>query len=261
MRILAAIILVSTVSSGVFAQATGTSAKPKLQKAALAPAKKPPITRTVETQLSGFTSQDADQLYARLALQETRAQRSWYVRGAISRTVTKNGSTSSVITSKLDSRLEHSAGAKSYSVWTGVLSGRDRDYSTKQNDQRSGYEFLSYGYGRQLGAKAKGDIGLGVLKVWDDETSTRPSVVFSVRGRHPLNKSLTFESDTLLIQPLDALRSTKIDSDLALAHELAPGLSLRLGWSLNNLIRSIHNNREWDSIVRLSISYRRTSTK
>ena len=137
-RVLPVIVFVLTAQACVWGQVTEPPAQKKAQKvaapgaktaqkAALLPAKRPLVTRTVETQLSGFSSQDADQLYARLALQETRAERSWYVRGALSRTVTKNGSTSSVVTSKLDSRLEHATSPKSYSVWTGVLSRRARD--------------------------------------------------------------------------------------------------------------------------------------
>lgn len=254
-RTVFAIILMFLLSTSLGAQVVAPG------KAPLKP-KKPALTRTVETQLSGFTSQDADQLYARLSLQEEKLKQNWYIRGAMSRTVTKNiTSNSHVITSKLDSRLEHITRPAAYTVWTGVLSRRDRNYPGAKRDRRSGYEFLSYGFGRQLSPKTKADMGVGLLRVWDEDEGTKPSVMLSVRGRHPLSRKFAFESDTIIIQPMDAVRSTKVDSDLALVHELAPGLSLRFGWSLNNLIRSVHMDREWDSILRLSISYRRTSTR
>lgn len=250
-----AIVFIFLFSTSVEAQVAAPSkARPE--------PKKPAFTRTVVTQLSGFTSQDADQLYARLSLQEEKPKQNWYIRGAMSRTVTKNVNANSyVITSKLDSRLEHITTPEAYTVCTGVLSRRDRDYAGSKRDRRSGYGFLSYGFGRQLSPKTKADAGMGLLKVWDGDEGTKPALMVSVRGRHPLSKSLAFESDTIVIQPMDAVRSTRVDSDLALVHELSPGLSLRLGWSLNNLVRSVHMDREWDSIVRLSISYRRTSTR
>ncbi len=222
---------------------------------------KPSVTRTLDTQLSGFTSQDAEQLFARLALQETRKKQNWFVRGSLAKTKTINGkSTASVLTSRLDSRLEHMTSPNSYTVLTGVLSRRDRNYS-KRKDQESGYQFMSYGVGKPLGPKAKGDIGLGFIEIFEESRGISPSAMVSLRGSRPLGKTLTLESDLLVLQPLTRIRDTKIDSEIGLAHALSPGLSLRLTWSLNNLVRSINTNREWDSGIRVSISYRHTSTK
>ena len=258
-RIFALIFGLIFIPMSLFAQTT-TAPKPKQQ----APKpKRIPITRTFDTQLSGFTSQDADQLYARLSMQENRDSRSWYIRGSISRTATKNGNTENhVSTTKLDSRYEHATSKEGYNVWTGVLSRRDRDPGGKKKSKQSGYESISYGIGRQMGPKAKGDIGLGLLDVYNDEDGTAPAVMCSIRGRHPLSKKLTLESDILALQPTDRLRNTKVDSDLGLAYELAPGFYLRLGWAANNLIEPVRNtSREWDSVIRLSISLRRTTTR
>lgn len=231
-----------------------TAPKPKSAKP-----KKPPITRTFETQLSGFTSEDADALFARLSMQETRAPKNWYIRGSFNRTATKNGTSSHVTTQRFDSRLEHMRPDKEYTVWTGVLSRRDRQVGGRLPNT-SGYHFLSYGFGRQLDPKTKGDIGLGLLDVYDEEGGTGPAVIASVRVKKPLSKTLSLDGDTLILQPMARLDSTKVDSDLGLSHELAPGLALRLSWSVNNLIRPIRSSHEWDSIMRLSITYRRTST-
>lgn len=233
------------------AQKTQTSsAKPK----------KPRGTRTIETQVSGFTSQDADQLYLRVSLSEKRNQRDWFVRGAYIRTVAKSGNTSwHVTTQKVDSRLENSKPDNGFSVWTAVLSRRDRNRVSKNQPKKSGYHLLSYGVGKQLGTKMKGDVGLGFLEDYDNGTGTKPVLVASLRGRHSLNPKLALESDILLLQSMEKFRATKVDSDISLVHEFAPGLSLRLGWSVNNLIRSVRGSREWDSILRLVIGYRHTS--
>ena len=230
-----------------------TAPKPKVPKP-----KKPPITRTFETQLSGFTSEDADALYGRLTLQETRAPKNWYIRGAFNRTATKNGVNNHVTTQRFDSRLEHARPNNGYTVWTGVLSRRDRHVGKTPNV--SGYHILSYGFGKQLDPKTKADVGLGLLDVYDEPGGSRPALVASIRAKRPLSKSFSLDADTLVFQPLDRLSATKADSDLGLYHELAPGLGLRLSWSVTNLIRPIRSSHEWDSIIRLSISYRRTST-
>ena len=220
--------------------------------------KKPPITRTFETQLSGFTSEDAESLFARLSMQETRAPQNWYIRGSFNRTATKNGVSSRVTTQRFDTRIEHMRPRKDYTVWTGVLSRRDRHVGKRDNT--SGYHFLSYGFGRQLDPKTKGDIGLGLLDVYDEPGGAEPALIASIRVKKPLAKKLSLDCDTLILQPTGRLGSTKVDSDLGLSHELAPGLALRLGWSVTNLIRPVRSSHEWDSIIRLSISYRRTST-
>lgn len=230
-----------------------TAPKPKPAKP-----KKPPITRTFETQLSGFTSEDADALFARLSIQEIRAPKSWYIRGSFNRTATRNGTSSYVTTQRFDSRLEHMRPSKEYTVWTGVLSRRDRHVGSRVPNT-SGYHFLSYGFGRQFDPKTKGDIGFGLLDVYDEPGGSEPAMIASVRVKKPLSKTLSLDGDTLILQPMSKLSSTKVDSDLGLSHELAPGLALRLGWSVNNLIRPIRSSHEWDSIIRLSITYRRTS--
>ena len=257
-RCYAVCIAVFLVGTSAYSQTTippkpaVTAPKPKTARV-----KKPPITRTFETQLSGFLSEDSEALFARLSMQEIRAPQNWYVRGSFNRTETRNGSSSHVTTQRFDSRLEHMRPNKEYTVWTGVLSRRDRHIGINANT--SGYHFLSYGFGRQLDPKTKGDIGLGLLDVYDEEGGTKPALMTSIRIKKPLSKSLSLDGDTLVLQPLDKLSSTKVDSDLGLAHELSPGLALRLSWSATNLIRPIRSSHEWDSIIRLSISYRRTS--
>jgi hypothetical protein len=222
----------------------------------------PALTRIVETQLSGFTSQDAGQLYTRISLQETRKRQNWYIRGALSLTETKSGkSRTDVTTGKIDSRLERITSPQSYMVVTGVLSSRGRNPASKNYPKQSGYQFLSYGLGRTFGPKAKGDIGLGVLQVSEDGSGFAPALMCAVRGTRPISKMLSWESDILVLQPVGNLADTKIDSEIGLIHDLSPGLSLRLIWTLNNLVRSINSNREWDSGVRVSISYRHTTTK
>ena len=115
-----------------------------------------------------------------------------------SRTATKNGNTENhVSTTKVDSPYKHTTSKEGYNVWTGVLSRRDRDPGGKKKSKQSGYEVFSYGTGRQMGPKAKGDIGLGLLDVYNDEDGTAPAVMCSIRGRHPLSKKLTLESDIL----------------------------------------------------------------
>jgi len=276
-RILLAIIVFSIALSSAYAQTVGPADdwSAVLISALQAPAastaksgpksakqKKPSVTRTIETQLSGFTSEDADQLYARLRLEEKSARKSWYVRGLFSRTATKHSSRKvHVTTQKLDSRLERVTAPQRYTVWTGVLSRRDRDYAIKTYPRRSGYHFLSYGFGKQLDAKTKGDIGLGVLEIYDENDGTKPALVLSIRGKRPLSKNVTFDGDILAFQPTDRLRSTKVDSDLGLSYKLGEGLSLRLSWSATNLIRPVRSSREWDSVVRLSVSFRRTTTR
>lgn len=275
--ILAAVLVFVIASSVSAAPANSTAStkpaiKPSTSLAQKSPAQKltasapksvrQPIVRTVETQLSGFTSQDAEQFYTRLSLQETRKSQNWYIRGALSRTETRNGSShSEVMTSKLDSRLQHMISPNVYSVVTGVLSRRDRNPSSKTYPRDSGYQFISYGYGRPLGPKANGDIGLGLLQVFDDGGSAKPALMCAVRGTHSISRVLSWESDVLVFQPMDSLSDMKIDSEVGLVHDLSPGLSLRFTWTLNNLIRSVNSNREWDSGARVSISYRHTTTK
>ncbi len=224
--------------------------------------KKPSITRTFDTQLSGFTSKDADQFYLRMSLSEKKSRRNWLIRGAYIRTATKSANTSShVTTQRIDSRLEYTQQDGDYTVWTGVLSRRDRDKVSKKQPRKSGYHLFSYGLGKQFGPKMKGDFGVGFLEDYDNGTGTKPTFVASIRGRHALSPKLVLESDILLLQPVGRSSSTKVDSDISLVHEFAPGLSVRLGWSANNLIRSIRGSREWDSILRLVVGYRHTSTR
>lgn len=222
----------------------------------------PSITRIVETQLSGFASQDAGQLYTRISLQETRKTQNWYIRGSLSVTEARSGTyRSNVTTGKIDSRLERTTSPQSFMVVTGVLSSRGRNPAGKKYPKQSGYQFLSYGYGRTFGPKAKGDIGLGVLQILEDGSGFAPALMCAVRGRSPISKALSWESDVLVLQPVGNLADTKIDSEIGLIHDLSPGLSLRLIWTLNNLVRSINSSREWDSGVRLSISYRHVTAK
>ncbi len=237
-------------------------AKPTTAPAKPAPkpaAKKPAITRTIDAQLSGFTSQDADSLYARLAMDEKKNDRTWYVRGSVNTTATNVKRPTHVLTYRLDSRLEQMRNKSDYTVLTAVTSARDRGSSTGKI-RKSGYEFLSYGIGKQFDTKTKGDIGIGLLNVRDEDTGLQPSLVAAIRGRRPLSSKLALTMDILVIQPMSTLRSTKTDSDLGLAYELAPGFFLRLDWQATNLIRSAISLREWDSVLRLSFSFRRTST-
>lgn len=223
--------------------------------------KKPTVTRTIDVQLSGLTTEYADQIYARLSLQEKQARRDLYLRGSYSHTATESGTWKvDVVTTRLDSRVERIRAGDRYNVWIGVMNRRDRDLTPTTTEQ-TGYHFLSYGVGKHLDIRNKGDIGLGLLTLYDNGRSTRPAVGCSIIGRRPLSKRLTLDSQILALQPLDRLHSTKVDSEIGLSYELTQGFSLRLGWSANNLVRPVRGTREWDSIIRLTVSFRRTTTR
>ena len=250
-------------------KATSNTASPKANtstpesasaRAKPATQKKPAVTRTAETQLSGFTSQDADHIYARLAVQEKKGSHDWFIRASYSQTATKDGSKSHVNTMKVDSRYERRKSNDRYDVWTGVVSRLDRQTGRRQ-PRRSGYHLLSYGFGKMISPRFKGDLGLGLMEDYDVSGGSKPVLVGTLRGRHPLNPKLDLESEVLVLQPVETFRSTKVDSDIALVHQFAPGLSLRLGWSVNNLIRPVRGSHEWDSVLRLVIAYRHTRTR
>lgn len=255
----------STITDTTLKTIKSTTAPVSKPKPEEPPAKKPaakPITRTIETQLSGFTSQDADQLYARVSFREQRENQEWYIRGSHSRTGTKYvSSRTDVTTQRFDSRLETINDSNEYRVVTGVLYKRTRERGGNVT-QRMGYHLLSYGSGRHLDSLTKADIGLGLLELYDRGKGTQPIFMASIRGKRPLTEKLTFDADLFGIQTLNSPHEAKLDADLAVSYSFAPGLSLRLGWSVNNLVRSVrHVDKEWDSLVRLSISYRKTVKK
>jgi len=250
------------VQAPVLAQ-TGKPASPAAPSATAKPAapKKPTVTRTIEAQLSGLATEYSDQIYARLSMQESRKPRNWYLRGSYSQTATESGVWKvNVATTRLDCRVERTRPNDRYNVLIGVMNRRDRDL-TPTSTERTGYHFLSYGVGKQLDIRNKGDIGLGLLTLYDDGDTAKPAVGCSIIGKRPLSKKLTLDSQILALQPLDRLRSTKVDSEIGLSYELTQGFSLRLGWSGNNLVRPIRGTKVWDSIVRLTISFRRTTTR
>jgi len=223
--------------------------------------KKPTVMRTIDVQLSGLTTEYADQIYARLSLQEKQARRDLYLRGSYSHTATESGAWKvNVTTTRLDGRVERIRAGDRYNVWIGVMNRRDRDL-TRTSTEQTGYRFLSYGVGKHLDIRNKGDIGLGLLTLYDDGDTAKPAVGCSIIGRRPLSKKLTLDSQILALQPVDRLRSTKVDSEIGLSYELTQGFSLRLGWSANNLVRPVRGTREWDSIIRLTVSFRRTTTR
>lgn len=214
--------------------------------------------RTVEAQLSGLTTNYSDQIYARLSLQEEGKSRRWYLRGTYNRTTTDSGSSETrVITSRADFRHETLTDSGAYQVWSAVLSRRDRDKA--RGVERSGYQFTSYGVGKQLNARNKGDIGLGFLHKYDNGGQTEPVVYCSVIGTGYLRKKLATDGRILVLQPIDSLHSTRLDGEIGVSYELTDGLAVRLSWSANNLIRPVQGDREWDSVVRLTFSYQHTS--
>lgn len=239
----------------------GASNQSSSTNATAAKKSKPKSTRTIEAQLSGFTSQYADQIYARVAYQEQHPGRDWYVRGSYSRTATGSGKSSAEVdTIRLDLRHETPRDNGQYNIITGVVNRRVNDYVSKK-DRESGYHLFSYGIGKQLDARNKGDIGLGLLETYDSKDGTRPAIVCSILGKRPLNNKLTLDSYILALQPLDRLRSTRLDSDIGLSYALADGLAVRLSWSANNLVKPIRGDYEWDSIIRLTVSFKRVSTR
>jgi len=253
-----------TMQSSALGQTSGPApggSGAAVSKAKPATPKKPVTTRTIEAQLSGLTTEYADQIYARLSLQKTQDRRLRYLRGTYSHTATESGSWKvNVITSRFDCRVEQPRPTDRYNVWIGVMNRRDRDLRPGVTE-RTGYNFLSYGVGKQLDARNKGDIGLGLLTLYDDGDTSKPAVGCSVLGKRPLSKKFTLDSQILALQPLDRLRSTKVDSEIGLSYELTQGFSLRLSWSTNNLVRPIRGTKEWDSITRLTVSFRRTTTR
>ncbi|MBP6964455.1 MAG: hypothetical protein KBC96_08620 [Armatimonadetes bacterium] len=248
--VLLALLSLAAVSRVSAAEQAAPKAAPK--------PKAPAVTRTLDAQVSGFTSQDADNIYARLAMEEKKDGRTWYVKGSHSRTQTKATRYYTVSTTKLDSRLERALSERDFSVLTAVVSTRDRSYySSSPND--SGYEFASYGVGRRLDANMRGDLGLGLLRVRDDDDGFRPALVAALRGSRPLSDKLTLTADTMLLQPVGEADSTKLDSDIGFSYQMAPGFYLRLNWQATNLIRSAYSLSEWDSVWRLSIAFRQTT--
>lgn len=237
---------------------TSTTTKSSSSAAKTSATKKPKLTRTIDTQVSGYTSQDSDSIYGRLSVEEKRDGKTWYARGSVTRTSTHVTRTSHVLTYRLDSRHERMRNAEEYNVFTAVVSTRDRNSSTRV--RKSGYQLVSYGTGKQWDPKTKGEIGLGLVNVRDEDTGVQAAIVAGLRASRPLSTKLTLNSDFLAIQPIDELRSTKLDSDIGLAYQMSPGFYLRLGWQATNLIRSAYTYKEWDSTVRLSISWRRTTT-
>lgn len=259
-------------SPAIFAQAapaaapavkTDSAAQPAVPAAPVkAPAKPkmPPVTRAFETQISGFASDYADQLFGRLSFQEKKGGKDWFIRGSLSRTATESGSSKThVTTTRLDFRDEQARRAGRYDVFAGVMSERERDLSSTRSE-RSGYHSLSYGIGKKFDARNRGDIGIGVLNIYDEDDGTKPALSCSIIGRRPLNSKLSVDAHILAFQPLDKLSDTKVDSEVGLSYDVSPEISLRFGWSANNLVRPIRGAKEWDSVLRFTISFRRTTT-
>lgn len=211
-----------------------------------------PVTTTIGVQVSGTDVQYAKVLYAGLSVQQARGPDNWYLRGYYygSYAPTYDG-----YITRLDYRNENVKIKGRYDVWTGILS--EYNYTDP-----IGYYFLSYGTGKQFDARNKGEIGIGMLSVYNSSEGDKPAVSFSITGSKPISKNLTFDARILALQPVDKLSDTKLDSDLGLSYALTQGLSLRLGWTANNFAQNLYiAGEKWTSNVQLMISFNKTTTR
>ena len=100
-----------------------------------------------------------------------------------------------------------------------------------------------------------------MLTIYDDGEAAKPALNCSIIASKPLSKSLTFDARILALQPMDKLSDTKVDSEIGLSYALTQGLSLRLSWSANNVLRNVSAEKDWTSNKRLTLSFNKTTTR
>lgn len=260
-RSLSLVLLLLAILSCSTAYSQGTGTNPATSSGSEGGEKpKTPITRTIDTQLSAYTTEYAEQLYLRLLYQEKGGDADWHLRGSFIRTATVSGSSRKyVTTTKIDYRREHprSNTKSDYDVWAGVMNRRDRDLTV--GSEKSGYHFFSYGVGKQLDTRNRGDIGIGILETYDDGRGTRPALSCSVIARRPIAEKLSLDGQILVLQPLNDFGSTKVDSEAGMTYDLSQGFSVRLNYSANNVVKPLRGDTMWDTMLRLTFAYRHTS--
>lgn len=216
---------------------------------------------TLELEMTGVTSTASDLAFARVRLEQSNPERAWTLRTGYTLSSSKTYSSSGVAnenpvtTFLLDTRYLDNSG-KSF-LFTGAAANlRFRDQDTRRYPRRSGYVLLNAGAGVRLNPQTDGDVGLGVMSIYDQDGETiAPALSSRIRARVPVGKRLTFDALATGMWPLtDGL---KLDSDLTLNYRLSTELFLRLGWSANNLVVPVKGAGDWDLTTRLSLLYKR----
>lgn len=216
---------------------------------------------SLELELTGATSTASDLAFARVRLEQANAVRAWTLRTGYTLSASKTYRASGevldnpVSTFLLDTRYVNNHG----STFTFAGAGanlRFRDEDTRRYPKRSGYVLLNGGIGQKLNAVTEGDIGLGLISVYDDDgQQVDPALTSRLRARVPFGARLTLDAQATGMLPFS--QGFKVDSDTTLNYRLTEGLFMRLGFSANNLVIPVRGAGDWDLTTRLSLLYKR----
>lgn len=221
------------------------------------PPKPPKRVLRSEAEVSALTSETSDQFYTRLNLRQTGGPSTWFLRAGYSTTKTRTYShektyETDVSTYTLDGQYRTDQ-SRAYRFVSASAKIRDRSPYTITYGDKTGYYLLSGGYGTNLLPGLDGELALGHVATYDEETDSKMTVVSSLRWTNEITDSMSWAGHAYLIQPFSG--DVLIDSRTDLTYKFTPALSLRFTYVANNLVQPIRTRSGWDRSFRVSLVF------
>ncbi|MCE5321778.1 hypothetical protein LLG46_00520 [bacterium] len=261
MKTIAVFVVLFVLSPCYADQAKQSSATPapKSTSQPKSAAKSTKSSLRTEAELSGFSSDVSDQFYSRINVTNVAAPRKWWIKAGYgfnqSRTYSQTKIyKTNVFTYNLDTEYRHD-GKNGYKFISGLLNIKyPSSYKNLPHDV-SGYYMFSVGRGKTLSPGIECEVALAQVTVHKQTVDRHIGIVYALRSKTPLNPSTTIDSDMHFIDPLTS--RSLMDSRINMTYKLTKTLSMRLTYTVNNIVGTALYRSDWDKSVRAALVFSR----
>lgn len=246
---------VSQTSSKAVKSSNTKSSKPAK---VVTKSQKKPSLRT-EAEFSGFSSDVSDQLYGRINITGINTGKKWWIKAGHgftqSRTYNKDKiNKTNVFTYNLDTEYRRD-GKNGYSFVSSLINTKYPSVYKNIHDDVSGYYMLSAGHGKTLSPGVECEAALAYITVHKDTIERHIGIVYALRLKTPLSSSTTLDSDMHFVDPLT--NNGFVDSRVNLTYKLTQALSMRLTYTVNNILGTALYRSDWDKSARVMLVFSR----
>lgn len=222
-----------------------------------------PRTIYSSVSLNALTAETYDQIYNSIYHTETSRYRKLKLTGSFGKTMIRSFIGDTVLRTKVaaytfDTQYRKDL-KKSYRFVSANGSITSIIPGSSAYPSPSGYYSIAVGVGRRIAPNIDGEVGLGHVKVYTQDVETKLTPVYAMRMTRQLSSTLKLNSDIQIINPFES--ESLIDSHVDMNYQLTKSIGLTLSYKLNNITAPYTTHTGWDKVLRMLVTFSRSTTK
>lgn len=123
----------------------------------------------------------------------------------------------------------------------------------------TGYYSISVGVGRPIVPGLDGEIGVGHVRIYQDDVETSLIPVYALRLKKDLASNITLDGSLRMLQPFS--QDTFADSRTSLNYRFTRNVGVQLTYVANNLLVPATSRTGWNKTFRVMLTFNHSRTR